>query len=159
MSGERNGCPVRSKVVAGRLDLSVPENSKEVKVGASPGRPGRMVAGSPLEARPSEAVQVDVEREFAASSVIAGGLGVVASPEHAVVLSPLSPPSEGRQPEVGEDDSSRLTPEGLHYRWHRCAMTTVSLDEVLGLGPPPSERSKICRVQKMLQGGGELDQQ
>lgn len=118
-----------------------------------------MAAGSPLEARPSEAVQVDVEREFAASSVIAGGLGVVASPEHAVVLSPSSPPSEGRQPEVGEDDPSRLTPEELHYRWHRCAVTTISLDEVLGLGPPASERSKICRVQKMLQGGGELDHQ
>lgn len=159
MGEKRNRCPPRSKLVARRQDLNVPEHSTEVKAGASPGGPGRTVAGEPLDSGPLEAVQVNVGNEFAAYPVNAGGPSVVAAPEHAVVLSLLSPSSERRQTEVRKDDPSCITREGLHYLWHRCAVTNVFVDEELGLEPPTSERSEVRRVQKILQVGDELAHQ
>lgn len=86
----------------------------------------------------------------------AGGPAVAAAPKHGVVISPSSPPAADLRPEKGEDDPSHPTPVGLHCRWHRCAVVNTSLNEMLGLRFPASERLEVRRLQKVQQVGDEL---
>lgn len=64
-----------------------------------------------------------------------------------------------RRLEEEEDDPLYLSPMGLYYRSHRCAVVNIFLGEVLGLQSPVSERLGICRRQKILQIGDDLGQQ
>lgn len=81
---------------------------------ASAGRPGVIVAGSPLEEELSET-----------------------APEHGVLLSQPSSLAAKRRPELRENNPSPLAAVVTHYRWHQCAVVNIFLDEVLGLESPP----------------------
>lgn len=109
---------------------------------------------------------MDVQAKRVAFPVAVGGVAftggdpaVAARLKHDVVLSPQLPPATERWSEVGEDDSSHLTPVGLQNRWHRRAVVNIYLDEVFGLGSPASERLEIRHVQKMQQACRELAHQ
>lgn len=121
-----------------------------------------MVAGSPLEDAPSEAVQSEVQTERVAFSIAvlgadlaAGGLTVAAGSEHDAVLSPLSSSAAMRWPQVETKILPTLLPGGLHCRWHRCAIVNISLDEMMGLRPPASNWLEIRPLLKMLKAGNE----
>lgn len=81
------------------------------------------------------------------------------TPEHGVVLKPLSSPAAWRRPEVKQDNSSHPTIVELRYRWHRPTLVNISLDEVVGFGSFASEWLEIRLLQKMLQAGNELAHQ
>lgn len=108
----------------------------------------------------------DVQTKRVAFPVAVGGVAstggdpaVAARLKHDVVLSPQLPPATERRSQVGEDDSSHLTPVGLQYRWHRRAVVNIYLAEVFGLRSPASERLEIRNVQKMQQAARELAHQ
>lgn len=164
MSGKGRGCPLKSQSVVWRLDLNLPEHLEEA--GASVPGPDIMVARSTPDKRPSEVNQVDLQTKRVASSVARidaaptdGNTAVTAASEHDLVLSSPSPPATERRSEMRENVSLHLMHVGLCYRWHRCAVVNVFLDEVLGSGPPASERLETRRLQKMLQAGYELPHQ
>lgn len=130
MSGKGRDCLLRSRSVARRLNLNMPEHLKEPD--SSAGGLNVTVAGSPLDEGLSEAVQISGQAEQTASFVgivdagfSAGDPAVSVPPEHGVVLSPSSSPAAERRPEVGEESSV-------------------------------SERLEIHRLQKTLQAGDEL---
>lgn len=121
MSRDGRDRPLRSRPVAGRLDLNVPEHFEEA--GASAEGQSVMVAGSPLDDGLSELVEEVVQMERVASSVnvvgagfTAGGPALAAASEHGFVLRPLSPPVAERRSEVGKDDPSYNTLVRWHYR-------------------------------------------
>lgn len=91
---------MRSRSVAWRLHLNVPEHLDEIETAASTGGADVVIAGSPLGYVPSEAVQVNFGVKCVAVSVpiVSAGLSagvpaVVAAPDLAVVHSFPSPPT------------------------------------------------------------------
>lgn len=136
------------------------------EAGTSACEPGVLVAGSPLDDEPLEVVEVRVQTEHISSFVDVAGAGppagspaVAGTPEHGVVLKPLSPPAAWRRPEVEQDNSLHPTIVELRDRWHRLTLVNISLNEVVGFGSPASERLEIRLLQKMLQTGNELAHQ
>lgn len=94
------GCATRSRSVARRLHLNVPEHLDEIETAASVGGADVVIAGSPLGYVLSEAVQVDFGVKCVAVSVpiVSAGLSagvpaVAAAPDLAVVHSSPSPPA------------------------------------------------------------------
>lgn len=164
VSREGRGCPFRSLFVARQLDLNVPYHLKEAV--ASTGGAGVMVAGSPLDDAPSEAVQSEVQTKRVAFSVAvlgadlaAGGLTVAAGSEHDSLLSPLSSSAAMRWKQGETTIPRTLLPGGLYCRWHRCAIVNISLDKMMGLRPPVSNWLEIRPLLKMLQAGNETAHQ
>lgn len=120
MSGQKRVCLLRSRFVARRLVLNVPEHLEQADVYA--GGPGVTMLESPIDNEPSEAVQVDVQTErvalaFAIADACpsAGRPAVAASPNHDVVFSSRPRPAAEHRTEVGQNNPSHPSPVGLHY--------------------------------------------